>query len=137
MANADEIRWTQRLENFSKAVKQLEAACEKTEYSDLERAGLVQIFNFSFELAWKTLKDVLFFEGFEASSPRETINLAFESDYLTEDETELFLDALLKRNILSHTYNEKTAREAERIITREYAPALQQLLKRLEVKRDS
>ncbi len=44
MSNTDEIRWQQRLENFQKALTQLERACQKEEYSDLERAGLVQMF---------------------------------------------------------------------------------------------
>ena len=41
MANSDETRWKQRLENFGKALAQLEAACRQDRYSDLERAGLV------------------------------------------------------------------------------------------------
>jgi len=47
VSNTDEIRWQQRLENFQKAMEQIETACDKNEYSDLERAGLVQMFEFS------------------------------------------------------------------------------------------
>jgi len=103
MSNADEIRWQQRLENFGKAMAQLEAACSKDKLTDLERAGLVQMFEFSFELAWKALKDLLFYEGFDVKSPRATIRTSFEQEYISEDDCEVFLDALDKRNILSHT----------------------------------
>lgn len=137
MANSDEIRWQQRLENFGKALTQLEAACEQEDYSDLELAGLVQMFEFSFELTWKTLKDVLFYEGYNLNSPREVIRKAFEAEYLSEAATEDLLDALEKRNLLSHTYDENTAQEAEKLIKNHYAPVLRGIYDHLENKRTS
>jgi nucleotidyltransferase substrate binding protein (TIGR01987 family) len=131
MANSDEARWQQRLDNFGRALKQLESACGQDKYTDLERAGLVQMFEFTMELAWKTLKDLLFYEGFETKTPRETLRRAFEAGYLTEDETEALLDALAKRNLLSHTYDERTAEEAERLIKNTFAPAFRALYDRL------
>jgi len=137
MANADEVRWQQRLENFGKALAQLEAACEKESYSELERAGLVQMFEFTFELAWKTLKDLLFYEGLDVNSPREALRKAFEVEHLGEAETETLLDALEKRNLLSHTYEEEAAKEAEELIKDQYAPALRTMFDRLQSKRNS
>jgi nucleotidyltransferase substrate binding protein (TIGR01987 family) len=136
MANSDEIRWQQRFENLGKALAQLEAACAQDEYSDLERAGLVQMFEFTMELAWNTLKDLLFYEGFETKTPRETIRKAFETEYLTEEETETLLDALTKRNVLSHTYDEKTAQEAERLVKHMFTPVFRALYDRLQRKRN-
>jgi len=123
MSNTDEIRWHKRLENFGKALAQLEVACDKEEYSDLERAGLVQMFEFSFELGWKTLKDLLFYEGY-----------GFEMEYISEDDSEVFLDALGKRNLLSHTYEEETALEAESLIKEQYYPLLRRIYDTLESK---
>ncbi len=137
MANGDEIRWQQRLENFGRALARLESACNQDEYSELEQAGLVQMFEFTMELAWKTLKDLLFYEGFDTKTPRETIRKAFEAEYLTEEETETLLDALIKRNVLSHTYDEKTAKEAERLIKDVFTPVLRPLYDRLQRKRRS
>jgi nucleotidyltransferase substrate binding protein (TIGR01987 family) len=136
MANSDEIRWQQRLENFGKALAQLESACDQDAYSDLERAGLVQMFEFTMELAWNTLKDLLFYEGFETRTPRETIRKAFETEYLAENETETLLDALAQRNVLSHTYDEKTAAEAERLVKMVFAPVFRALYDRLQRKRN-
>jgi len=137
MSNTDEIRWQQRLENYSKALAQLEAACDKDEYSDLEQAGLVQMFEFSFELSWKVLKDLLFYEGYDVKSPRDVIRKSFEMEYINEDDSEVFLDALGKRNLLSHTYEEETAREAERLINEQYYPLLRRIYNTLEKKRSS
>ena len=76
MANNDELRWLQRLEHLERAYAQLSAACERPSYSDLELAGLVQTFQFTFDLAWKTLRDLLIYEGYEANSPREALQRA-------------------------------------------------------------
>jgi nucleotidyltransferase substrate binding protein (TIGR01987 family) len=135
MSNGDEIRWQQRLENFEKAMSQLNAACAQEDYSDLERAGLVKTFEFSFELGWKTLKDLLFYEGFEEKTPREVLRRAFEAGYLDESASETALDALDKRNVLSHTYDEDAAAEAVELIKDQYAPMLRVVLSRLKEKR--
>jgi nucleotidyltransferase substrate binding protein (TIGR01987 family) len=127
MSNTDEIRWRQRLDNFLQAMGQLNEACMKRGYTKLERAGLIQTFEFTFELARKTLKALLFYQGFNVKSPRETIRQAFEAGLLSEDDTETLLDALNKRNLLTHTYQEKVADEAEHLIKEHYWPALQHL----------
>ncbi|MBI5526704.1 MAG: nucleotidyltransferase substrate binding protein [Deltaproteobacteria bacterium] len=137
MSNADEIRWQQRFINFEKAMAKLEAACAVDEYSDLERAGLVKTFEFSFELAWKTLKDLLFYEGYEEKTPREVLRRAFEAGYLDDAATETVLDALDKRNLLSHTYDEDAAAEAVGLIKNRFAPVLRAILTRLKEKRAS
>lgn len=124
MSNSEDIRWRQRLENFGKALARLQLACGQDEYSELERAGLVQMFEFSFELAWKTLKDLLFVEGLDAKSPREVIRKSLSTGYLSADDTELFLDALSKRNLLSHLYEEKIVIEATALIKNDYTPLL-------------
>lgn len=136
MADTD-ARWRQRLENFGKALARLETACSQERYSELERAGLVQMFEFTLELSWGTLKDLLFYEGFEVRTPRDAIRRAFEAGYLTEEETETLLEALIKRNVLSHAYDEKTAEEAERLIKGLFTPLFRALCDRLLRKRDT
>jgi len=137
MTNRSEVRWQQRLENLGKAMTQLDGACSQDKYSELERAGLVQMFEFSFELTWKTLKDLLNFEGFIVNTPREALRQAFVSGYINESDTEVLLDALEKRNLLTHTYHEKTALEAESLIKNRYAPVLRVLLERLLERRSA
>ena len=48
--------------------------------------------------------------------PRAAIRRSFEADYIDEDDCETLLDALEKRNLLSHTYWNDVAREAEALI---------------------
>ncbi|MCY4055870.1 MAG: HI0074 family nucleotidyltransferase substrate-binding subunit [Cyanobacteria bacterium MAG CAR4_bin_6] len=135
MSNADEMRWRQRLDNFSHALAQLSAACNQPAYTDLERSGLIQTFEFTFELAWKTLKDLLFYEGYNVSTPRAAIRQGFAAEYLGEKDCETLLDALGKRNLLSHTYRKELAQEAETLITTCYHPALARLHATLQAHR--
>ncbi len=131
MTSNGEFRARQRLGNFEKALSQLEGACQRHSYSDLERAGLVQMFGFTFELLWKTLKDILLLDGVVANTPREAFRKAFAATYLDGQETETLLDALEKRNLLYHTYEEETAKEAEALIKGRYAPVLLNVCGRL------
>ncbi|WBA17163.1 HI0074 family nucleotidyltransferase substrate-binding subunit [Salinivibrio kushneri] len=127
-------RWQLRLQNLIKAQRRLENACGQESYNELELAGLVQTFEFTFELMWKTLKDLLSYEGFDVASPRSVIRTAFEANHLSSDQCETLLDALVKRNLLSHTYDEKNALEAQRLIVKHYAPVIAEIMRYLENK---
>ena len=137
MSNADEGRWRLRLDSFGAALARLDEACEQASYTDLERAGLIQTFIFSRELGWKVLKDLLSYEGHDANSPREAVRKGFEAGYLDEDDCETFLDAIGRRNMLSHAYGDEMAREAEALIKGRYHPMLRRLRRRLERRRES
>jgi nucleotidyltransferase substrate binding protein (TIGR01987 family) len=125
-----DIRWKQRFQNFVKALKNLEEALAKTDLSKLEKAGVIQIYEFTFELAWKTLKDFLEEKGVDVKFPRDTIKEAFK--YELVDDGELWLDMLQKRNLMAHTYDENTAELAFRLIADQYVFALKQVHDRLE-----
>lgn len=127
MGNSDETRWKQRLESFFRALDRLDSACSQTTYTDLELAGLVQTFMFTFELGWKVLKDLLFYQGRDLNTPREVIRESFASNYLNENDCEIFLNALEDRNLLSHIYDENIATEAELAIKHRYHPMLKRL----------
>jgi len=129
MANNDEIRWRQRFENLERAWRRLEHACDKTAYTELELAGLVQTFEFTFELAWNTLKDLLFYEGYEARSPRDSIVQAHSLGILRD--REVWLAALKARNLFSHTYDEENAATAEKLIKELYGPMVGDLVDHL------
>ena len=131
----DEARWKQRHDNFRNALDRLSQACAKRDYSDLERAGLVQIFQFTFELSWKSLKDLLFYSGFVRTTPRGVIRASFEAGFIDEDDCETLLDALEKRNRLCHIYLEEVAVEAEALIRDRYHPSLIRICASLEDRR--
>ena len=136
MSSTDETRWKQRLQSFGVALENLSEACAQDSYSNLERAGLVKTFEFCFELSWNVLKDLLFYEGYEEKVPRSTIRRSFEVDYIDEQDCELLLEALEKRNILSHAYRKNAALEAESLIKDRYHPVLVKLHATLQAKAD-
>ena len=135
MSNADERRWRQRLDTFGTALAQLTNACDRERYDYLELAGLIKTFEFSFELSWKVLKDLLFYEGHDAKSPREVIRRSFEADYVGERDCETLLDVLDTRNLLSHAYLLDVAQQAETLIKERYHPVLLRLHRTLEARR--
>lgn len=103
-----DIRWKQRFQNYEKAFNRLSRAIEIvriTPDDDLLQSGLVQTYEYTFELAWKTLKDYLEMEGFLLRSPRETIRQGFQSGYITNAED--WLQALADRNLTVHIYDDE------------------------------
>ncbi len=125
---AENIRWKQRFWNFEKAFsRQKEGVAMLAREPDnfLMQAGLIQTFEFTFELAWKTLKDFLESEGFSVQSPKATIRQAFQSGYI--EDADKWLDALMSRNITVHTYDDATAEEIVRKIQSVYLPMLEKM----------
>jgi nucleotidyltransferase substrate binding protein (TIGR01987 family) len=128
-----DTRWKQRFQNYEKAFKNLEEALAKKELSKLEIAGVIQIYEFTFELAWKTLKDFLEEKDVAVKFPRDTIKEAFKYEMI--DEGELWLDMLQKRNLMAHTYDENLSELAYRLIVDQYHSALKQLYDKLRAEK--
>ena len=62
MSENIDIRWKQRLSHYEKALLKLSVAVTLTQerqLSELEQQGAIQAFEFTHELAWKTMKDFL------------------------------------------------------------------------------
>jgi len=103
----NDIRWKQRFENFEKAVRLLEEALGQIDdLSILEKGGTIQRFEFTVELAWKTMKDFLGSGGIEVIplTPKQIIKEAFAAKIIPDGQ--LWIDMLETRNRLSHTYDE-------------------------------
>ena len=122
MKNQD-IRWIQRFQNFEKTFLLLQETVQIKSPSVAERAGLIQFFEMTFELAWKLLKDYEEEEGFVVKSPRDAIKQAFQANIITEGHT--WIDALTDRNLTTLIYHEKTAIEVEEKIRNKYFPILE------------
>ena len=129
MTNQD-IRWIQRFNNFSKALKQLTKFIEKGKLNELEEQGLIQSFEYTHELAWKTLKDFLADSGNkEIYGSRDATREAFKLDLISDGET--WMDMIKSRNETSHTYNEETTQKISRAIFDHYYQAFFNLRKKL------
>lgn len=120
------IRWRQRYENLNKAFLQLSSAVSEFEHlSRLEKEGLIQRFEYTFELSWKTLKDYLESQQVEAVFPRDVIKSAFHYGIITDGE--VWMDMLEKRNLLAHTYDEERFEYAVNKIKNVYFDAIKQV----------
>lgn len=126
-----DIRWKQRLQNFEQAFSEFDDACSRKTYSKLERSGLIQTFEFTFELAWKTLQDFLGQRGYiNIIGPRPVIEQAFRDGLIHEGET--WMKMLESRNLTVHSYDESTAERIATEIRSRYHPLLKDLVKTLK-----
>jgi nucleotidyltransferase substrate binding protein (TIGR01987 family) len=126
-----DIRWQQRLVNYKKALAQLEKFLEKDKLNDLEIQGLIQAFEYTFELAWKTLQDLLSYKGFTGiAGPKPVAQQAFQDGYIEDGDG--WIRMLESRNLASHTYNEEIASNIVKGIRQEYFDLMKSLMVRLE-----
>jgi nucleotidyltransferase substrate binding protein (TIGR01987 family) len=129
-----DVRWKQRFQNFEKAFLFFQTTIDKETYTPIEVGGLVQAFEFTFELGWKTIKDFLYEQGLTTNFPREAIKEGFQTQIIEDGHT--WLHMLEKRNELSHTYNEAVAKQAISTIKYQYYPAIEQVYHFLKNKID-
>ena len=129
MNNLKETRWRQRFVNFEKAYKLLEDNIDRDIDTDIERAGIIQFFEITFELSWKLMKDYLEAQEIVVKSPRETIKQAFQIDLI--ENGHIWIDALSDRNITVHTYDEVMAKQMVKDIKSLYFPEIEKLYSKL------
>lgn len=107
MTSVSDIRWQQRFKNFQRAFLLLREAVESdiASFSQLEKEGVIQRFEYTFELAWKVLKDKMEFDGIILNqiSPKSVVRQAYQSKYINDAET--WLRMIGDRNLMSHTYD--------------------------------
>ena len=129
-----DIRWEQRFSNFLKALTKLGEAVEiwqQHELSELEKEGLIQRFEYTYELAWKTLQDLLKFKGYQdIAGPVPVISQAFQDGYI--EDGPLWMQMKKARDLSSHTYDEGTAEGIAINIVSSYFQDFKALEKRLE-----
>ncbi len=120
--NEKSIRWKQRLQNFNKAFETLKLGVDLDQPNKLEQQGIIQSFEFTFELAWKTMKDYLESKDILANYPRDVIKEAFQHGIIHNGE--IWMEMLEQRNFMSHTYNEQRAKLALTKIKESYFGAI-------------
>jgi nucleotidyltransferase substrate binding protein (TIGR01987 family) len=131
MPDTEEIRWQQRFANYQKAFLQLELAVKQASYNDLEEEGMIQRFEYCFELAWKTLQDLLEYKGYlDIRGARPVLEQSFQDGYISKGEE--WLKMLKNRNLSTHTYNKKIAAELIKTIKNKYFKLFQDLAVKLQ-----
>ncbi|MET4001075.1 nucleotidyltransferase substrate binding protein [Marinobacterium sp. MBR-109] len=138
MTQTDDVRWHQRLQNYRSAFNELDEAVALSNQrglSKLEEQGLIQAFEYTYELAWNTIKDFYQNQGETGiQGSRDAIRLAFERGLIESGES--WMAMIKSRTLTSHTYNRETARLIADQILNHYHPLLKDLLVALEQRRD-
>ena len=138
MTMPQDIRWHQRLQNFQRAFAELDEAVTLSNargLSKLEEQGLIQAFEYTYELAWNSIKDFYQNQGETGiQGSRDAIRLAFERGLIKEGDQ--WLAMIKSRTLTSHTYNRETARLIADQVLGCYHPLLKALLATLEQQRD-
>ncbi len=116
-----DIRWEQRLANYSMAMVQLTKAVDlagQRPLSELEQQGLIQAFEFTHELAWNVMKDYFAFQGNPSiTGSRDAVRESFNKGLILDGVG--WMEMIKSRNQSSHTYNQKVAEEiVDKVVTR-------------------
>lgn len=121
-----DIRWRQRFANFQRAFLLLREAMERepSQLSQLEKEGIIQRFEYTFELAWKVLKDKMENDGIELDkiSPKAVVRQAFSTKYIGNPD--IWLQMIGDRNLMSHTYDFQKFEAIIQAIREKYLPLL-------------
>ena len=130
-----DIRWLQRFSNLKKAFQKLKEAVEIESLSELESEGLIQRFEYTYELAWKTLQDLLEAKGYlDLKGPTPVIQQSFQDGYIVDGDGWMKLKK--SRENTSHTYNKEVAKEIVETIISSYFRLFEELILRLEHEAD-
>ncbi len=124
-------RFEERKQDLAKATERLKEALKERE-TEIAIDGTLHRFEFTFELAWKTMKDLMEYNGIieTTGSPREVLKTAFQNGLIKDGET--WIDMMLARNSLSHLYDEETSRKIYKDIKEKYVVLIEKLNEELE-----
>ena len=117
------------LDQFTKALERLREGI-RAAVDELDRDGVIQRFEFCFELLWKTLKICLEDKGLEARSPKDSLKAAFGQGWITDEDA--FLDMLEDRNKTSHIYSREESQAIFDRIKQQHVSHIEALARRLE-----
>lgn len=129
----EEVRWHYRFRNFSRAFGRLQHALQEGAeiLNELEQEGVIQRFEYTFELAWNTLKDYLEYDGvvLAPATPRAVLRKAYQAKMISDGER--WIDMLTDRNRMSHMYDSDTFEAIIKEIEERYVERFRELHSRL------
>ena len=121
----------EKFEDFCRAIARLDEAL-KSEPTELNCDASIQRFEFTYELAWKTLKKFLDQKGIKALNPLDCIKGAFQQGWIHEAGEQLWLDMIKDRNTTTHIYSEELAKKTYDKIKHHYLKEFNLLKAELE-----
>lgn len=128
--NNDRIHHAWR--NLEQALTSLEEFLAEPIRTNRDRAGVIQAFEFTYELAWKIFQKIAQEEGLHAGTPRQAFASALQAGLIHPEEEATWVGMIRDRNLTSHTYNEGLAREIVQRVHTSYFPLLKATVARIE-----
>ena len=129
----EDIRWIQRFDNFKRSLKQLDSAMAlmaERDLSELEEQGVIQAFEYNYELAWNILKDFYEYQGEQnIQGSRDAIKVAFRRGLIAD--ADVWMKMIKSRTLTVHTYNEDVTQIILEDIIHKYYPEFVALRDRL------
>ena len=131
MENKD-VRWIQRFKNFERSLAHLETGMAIKNPDIIQKAGMIQFFEMTFELAWNTVKDYYEHQGaIGIQGSRDAFRLAATRGLIQN--LDIWMAMIESRVDTVHTYNEEVADEIAAAIVNDYHPLFIRLQTRLNV----
>lgn len=118
------------LKKLKDAHKRLEEGIKQAK-DELDKDGVIQRFEFTFELLWKALKIYLEHQGIIAKTPRDSFVEAFRINLF--DDEKIFLDMLEDRNNTSHIYDRVTSEKIYNRIKKNYSSEIAKIIDQLKI----
>lgn len=122
---------TELYKNFAMTFAKLLEFSQQELKDDLDKAGLIQGFEFTFEQCWKAIQKVAVSEGVTINSPKSAFTWALGNGWISPADEKLWLDMLEDRNLTTHTYRQEVAAKVIDHIKKRYVSAFGSLLKKM------
>lgn len=115
----EDIRWEQRYVNYQSALYQLSRFIKKKRLNEFEKQGLIQAFEYTYELAWNVIKDFYESQGTtNIQGSKDAFRIAFQRGLIQNGED--WMQMVRTRSLTSHTYNQETAEQIAQAVLSVY-----------------
>lgn len=119
-------------QNFEIAFNKLKQFCEQFDGSEIQQAGVIQAFEFTFEQCWKAIQKKAGDEGVTIASPKKAFEWAFQNNWILSHEEQTWIDILSDRNLTSHTYRQSMAQQVSLNVIKVYLSHFKMILDRMK-----
>lgn len=125
-----EEKLKERFKDYKNALVRLNESCSLDPNNDIVIDGVIQRFEFTFELSWKLIKIYLEYVGLgEENSPRNVIKLAYKEGIISDGDA--WINMMIDRNKTSHIYDAALANEIYNNIKSKHRRLLEELLEKM------
>lgn len=124
----------EKLKNFELSLTKLKEFTLQFDSSEIQRAGIIQAFEFTYEQCWKGIQKIAAAEGLSLNSPRQAFEWAFRSGDISDKDESIWLEMIDDRNLTTHTYRAELAKKVTEKVINDYVPAFEKILEHLKNK---